>query len=295
MVKFTAFTMANKVQAGRGAAQSNMDGSGSKSNLWKSLLYTFIGTTLSILLTFGTGMLVEKNKRKEERHLTALMVMGTIEKFASNLETSSEKMYVRDTIATYLLGAPIDSLGLPKYGEILDNLLAVNYTLLLHDQSVEKVFSNSIDTWKNMGNFQFIDGVGKIFSQMEYWESLNNGLREEIQESINTIKKNPDAYPGKTLDEKLLRDPNFRRILQRHHIIAIQERYAAYHLRYLNRYHMKLMAISEEEVMAFAHRDDDNAEAIVGEPKKKINEFVTPELNIDSLPDYETWFQQHKW
>ncbi|MCR4659704.1 MAG: hypothetical protein K5650_05360 [Bacteroidales bacterium] len=266
-----------------------------KNGFWKNLLYIVLGTTISILLTFGTSQWMAQQKQKEERHLTALMVMGNIEKFASSLENCSEKMYVRDTFATYLLGAPIDSLGLPKYGDILDDLLSVSYTLLVHDQSVEKVFSNSIDTWKNMGNFQFIEGVGKVFSQMEYWESLHNGLREEIQESINTIKKNPDAYPGKTLDEKLLRDPNFRRILQRHHIIAIQERYAADHLRYINRYHMKLMDISEEEVMEFAHRDEDNVEAVVGEPKKKINEFVTPELNIDSLPDYQTWFKQHQW
>lgn len=42
-----------------------------KNNLWKNLLYAFLGTTLSILLTFGTSMLLEKNKQKEERELTA--------------------------------------------------------------------------------------------------------------------------------------------------------------------------------------------------------------------------------
>lgn len=261
-------------------------------NLWKTLLLTILGTTMSILLTFGTSQLVAQHRRAQERHLTALMVMGNIEKFASTLENFSEKMFMRDTFATYLLSIPVDSFGLPKYGDILDDYISLSFPLLVHDNSVEKVFSNSIDTWKNMGNFQFIEGVGKVFSQMGYWEELHNGHREEIQESINTIKKNPEAYPGKTLDEKLLRDPNFRRILQRSHLIAIQERYGADHLRYINRYHMKLMDISEEEVMAFAHRDDDNVEAIVGEPKKKINEFVTPELNIDSLPALEEWLKK---
>ena len=34
-----------------------------KEGFGKYILYTFIGTTLSIVLTFGTGMLVEKNKQ----------------------------------------------------------------------------------------------------------------------------------------------------------------------------------------------------------------------------------------
>ena len=62
-------------------------------------------------------------------------------------------------------------------------------------------------------------------------------------------------------------------------------------MRYVNRYHMKLMGISEEEVMAFAHKDEENAEAIVGEPKKQMKDFVTPELNIDSLPALEDWIK----
>ena len=35
-----------------------MEDSNKKPNLWMNLLFTFLGTTLSILLTFGSGMLV---------------------------------------------------------------------------------------------------------------------------------------------------------------------------------------------------------------------------------------------
>ena len=259
--------------------------------LWKTLLLTFLGTTMSILLTFGTSQLVSQHRRAQERHLTALMVMGNIEKFASTMENYSEKMFVRDTFATYLLSIPMDSLDDPKCEVLLDKFLSLNFPLLKHDKSVEKVFSNSIDTWKNTGNFQFIEGVGQLFSQMDYWEEMHNGLFEEMQQEIVEIKKHPDAYPGETSTAKLLNDLNFRRILGRFHNLAIQERYVADHMRYVNRYHMKLMDIAEEEVMAFAHKDEDNAEAIVGEPKKQMKDFVTPELNIDSLPALEEWLK----
>ncbi len=262
-----------------------------RGNLWKTLLLTFLGTTMSILLTFGTSQLVSQHRRVQERKLTALMVMGNVEKFASTMENYSEKMFMRDTFATYLLSIPVDSLDGPRCELLLDKFLSLHFPLLKHDKSVEKVFSNSIDTWKNTGNFQFIEGVGQLFSQMDYWEEMHNGFFEEMQQEIVEIKKHPEAYQGKTSTAKLLNDPSFRRILGRFHNLAIQERYVADHMRYINRYHMKLMGISEEEVMAFAHKDEENAEAIVGEPKKQMKDFVTPELNIDSLPALEEWLK----
>ena len=80
-----------------------------KKDLWKNLLYTFLGTTLSIILTFGTSQWMALKKQKEERELTALMVMGNVEKFASTLELISDELTWRDTLATMLLQIPEDS------------------------------------------------------------------------------------------------------------------------------------------------------------------------------------------
>ena len=50
-----------------------------KSPTWvKDLLVAFAATTLSIILTFGTTMVVNRVKQKQERKLTALMVMSSI-------------------------------------------------------------------------------------------------------------------------------------------------------------------------------------------------------------------------
>ncbi len=261
-------------------------------NLWKTLLLTFLGTTLSILLTFGTSQMVAQHRRVQERHLTALMVMGSVEKFASIMEDYSEKMSERDTLATYLLSIPMDSLNTPQCELLHSRFLSLPFPLLAHDKSVEKVFSNSIETWKNTGNFQFIEGVGKMFSQMDYWEDTHNNLLNEFQDVISDVKKNPDVYQGKTRTEKLLRSPAYRSLLMRFHNTACQERYVAYHMRYLNRYHMKLMDISEEEVIALVHKDEENAEDIVGETKKSLTEFITPNLNPDSLPTLEDWLKK---
>lgn len=263
-----------------------------KPNLWKYLLFTFLGTTLSIILTFGTSQLLDIRRQAKERHLTAMMVMGSIEKFASNMENVSQKMAMYDTIATYLLALPIDSLDSPEC-EAIHNLL-LTWPLLAHDKSAESIFSNSIETWKNMGNFMFINGAGKLFAQMDAYEKMHSEFFEEKQERITYVKNNPDQFPGKTLDSKLLQDNVYRSMLQRYHTRANQYLYVAYHMRYVNKLMMKLMDISEEEVVEFAHRYDTSAEELVGEEKKSLWEFITPALDADSLPDIKTWMNKKK-
>ncbi len=46
--------------------------------------------------------------------------------------------------------------------------------IIRHDQTAETIFSSNIDTWKNMGNFQFVDNVGACFSQMNWIEGKIN-------------------------------------------------------------------------------------------------------------------------
>ena len=74
-------------------------------NLWKTLLLTFLGTTMSILLTFGSSQLVAQHRQSKDRKMTVLMVMGSVEKFAQKLDQRARQMENYDTMATYLLKA----------------------------------------------------------------------------------------------------------------------------------------------------------------------------------------------
>ena len=60
-----------------------------KSKPWvKDLLVAFAGTTLSIILTFGTSALIDNVNRKKDRKLTALMALSSIESSIRALEES---------------------------------------------------------------------------------------------------------------------------------------------------------------------------------------------------------------
>lgn len=84
----------------------------SGNNFWKNLLRTVLGITISIILTFGSNALIHWHRKAKDRKMTAMMVIGNIETFAENLEQSANRMRWNDTLATYLLVIPKDSLDL---------------------------------------------------------------------------------------------------------------------------------------------------------------------------------------
>ena len=58
---------------------------------WKQIGMIIIGTTISLVLTIGTSVMLERRERANDRKLSALMVMGNIEDFANGLDQIVER------------------------------------------------------------------------------------------------------------------------------------------------------------------------------------------------------------
>ena len=104
----------------------------------KQVLMIILSTTISLL---------DYNQKKKVRRMTAMMVMSNIETFAHTLETRSERMARADSVGTWLLAQPIESFDtMPE--DKLEDLIneSINLQFLDHDDTAEKIFSNSIDT-----------------------------------------------------------------------------------------------------------------------------------------------------
>ena len=116
-----------------------------KSKPWvKDLLVAFAATTLSIILTFGTTMVVNRINQMKERKLTALMVMSSIESFARGFEDEEKDFAHIDSIATWLLGLSIEDvvkLGDDYLADPLDEVMMIG--TISHDQTAESIFSSS--------------------------------------------------------------------------------------------------------------------------------------------------------
>ena len=257
-------------------------------NWWKDFLVAILATTVSIVLTFGTSKWVERNNQKKERRLTALMVMSSIESFARSIDESAEVWDRLDSVAVWLLRMPIEEverLGEEPFTDAVNEVFQA--PIIRHDQTAETIFSSNIDTWKNMGNFQFVDNVGACFSQMNWIEEKINEESVEYSNTQARIFNNFLDYPGKTFTEKLLRDEQARKQLQMPNSFKAWLAYCSDNLRRMNRKNMKLIGISEEEVLAFT---DARADVAVEEdPTPDYSVFIKPhpdKESIDSNLDY---------
>ena len=251
-------------------------------NWWKDLAVAILATTVSIVLTFGTSKLVERNNQKKERRLTALMVMSSIESFARSIDESAEIWDRLDSIAVWLLRMPIEDverLGEEPLKDAVNELFQA--PVIRHDQTAETIFSSNIDTWKNMKNFQFVDNVGACFSQMNWIEEKINQEAVEYTENQVRIFNNFSDYPGETFIEKLLRDDRSRKQLQMPNSYKAWLAYCSDNLRRMNRKNMKLIGIPEEEVLAFT---DARADVAIDEgPMPSYSDFMKPHPDKESI------------
>ena len=269
-------------------ADGNTEESEGKSRLSKKIRSwvresQFLATTLSIILTFGTTGVVEHCQRIKDRKLSAMMVMGNIETFSRTVEEMAHSMARRDSIATWMLSLPQDSLDLIPASEMVDviNEVIAGVDFLTHDKTAESIFSSNIETWKNMQKFQFIDNVGSCFSLMNsdeyYWKEWVEGF----EQAVNNVLEHPDKYPGQRTCTKLLRDSVFRQKIESFHVRQQYLEYIAAKYRYLNQKSAKMMGIDYEKVEAFA--DERKKEVDIDDVEPTLANYRTKRLKADSM------------
>ena len=266
---------------------------GDKGGFWRQIGMIVIGTTISLVLTIVTAQLMERHQRAKDRRLSAMMVMSNIESFARILDETAESLATSDSIATWLLNKPIEDLELLPEEE-LNGLIAQVTTLffLSYDKSAENIFSNNIETWKNMGNVQFIDLVGQCFSAMnsvsEYW----NNRAKDVDAAVLDYKNHPENYEGSTNAIKALRSPTIRQYLNSVPHLRAWLYYSAATLRYHNRSNMKYMDITEEEVMEYTNFREQSIENSDEEPQ--MGDFfaaISPD-SLTTMRQFDTLLEQ---
>ena len=244
-----------------------------------------LGTTVSLVLTFGTAQVIEKKQRANDRRLTALMVMSNIESFAQQLDTAWIPAASADIAVAWLLNIPEDSLDEMTLSELLPIISkAKSIGFINYDKTTESIFSNNIDTWKNMGNFQFIDIVGNCFSIIRISEERWNGFQHELSNIFNEIVAHPDQYPGNTTSAKIARDPGMRQKLLMIHNLRSWAHYEAEYLRYCNLKNMAAIDITEQELKEFMEKRQQ--EITIDQPEPIFGDITIPKINPDSLTHY---------
>ncbi len=241
----------------------------------------FLATTLSIILTFGTTGLVEYCQRVKDRKMSAIMVLSTIENFSTTVDLMAHDMARCDSIGTWLLSLPQDSLDKIPAKEvqgILNEMLSlIDY--MSHDKTAENIFGNSFETWKNMGNrnYRFIESVGASFAQINADENNWNEWVKEYEKTINNVLS--EMVPGEHTLTKLLNDNGVRQKLESFHVRKYWLDYISAHNHYLNKKNLSIIGLKEKDIKAYTDRR--KREELPDEPQP--SDFRSEQLKPDSL------------
>lgn len=259
-----------------------------RGGFWKHLGMLVLGTTVSLVLTFGTASIIEKRQSVKARRLTALMVMSSIESFAQQLDSVFAQTAEADSAIAWLISKPLPVLAQMPIDKQNELLYKAHYKQeFTYDRSVEKIFSNSIDTWKNMGNFQFIDNVGLCFSKMEFWSKMLNDYIAELNAEMLNVTNHVDQFPGETLALKKLGNTKVRTMLRRLHNYRRWLHDSSAELRYLNSKNMATIGISQEELTEFIEMRQ--REIKIDEEDSMTKAFEFPALKPDELTTFSEY------
>ena len=107
------------------------------------------------------------------------------------------------------------------------------------------------------------------------------------------VKDNPESYTGKTQFSKVLLSKEFRLKTKELRTSASHCKYMAEVTRYYNSINMVLMHVTMEEVQEFIEKQEEGLENVYPVPLQQ--DYLPVNINPDSLPDYQTWFNQQQW
>ncbi len=137
-------------------------------NSWgKGFLTSLMGTTISILLTFGTSALVDSKQKADTQRQTAMMVIHDIDVCIDQMEEMAKDEEKRNNAIQYVLAHLDQTASLPEdtIELALEMLIDYNPANNIFDDAKENIFKSSQDIWSNLDNMAFIDNMENFYDQ----------------------------------------------------------------------------------------------------------------------------------
>lgn len=148
----------------------NLTGKG----FWKEIAMTTLATTISIVLTFGTAHLIEQNQKRNAGKQTAMMVIHDIDQNVEELRMKAKAEEYFFEMTQYVTDN-LDKIDAIDPDTLLTVLQYILYTGSYQiDDSKEKIFHSSQDSWKNIDNASFIDLMQSFYHERRQYQELFN-------------------------------------------------------------------------------------------------------------------------
>ena len=238
----------------------NLTGGG----ILKELLLTTLATTISIVLTFGTAHVLEQRQANQAQRRTAMMVIHDIDESVARLEQLAEGEEKQKQAVQYVYDHFDQIYSLPQdtLSMALSMITSIYSIDNFFDNSKEKIFNSSQDTWKNLGDVAFVDNMEAFYQSRNDLQImlLNSPLwkypitqDECFDIYVNYLNGTQSSRYGiaTVLKEKLL-DPKIKYYIDR----------SSYRYRTLNDYVQSWKSLSDRNKFIMNISDEELAEFI---------------------------------
>lgn len=231
----------------------------------KQFLLSIIATSISIALTFGTAAVVDYNKKQAAKKEMVMMVVSDFDKtieFVEKVDTGlRECRRLQHEIAIQ-----------PELFDSLHYKFAPGLSWMNEDYSetVEKIFSTSIETFSTIGDVNFVNEVsGFYMNRAKYKENVINELKRQW------IEKDPmqshEALLGIDFPDYVLVNVAYRETLK-----AVRDKC------------MQIVNVTEQDLIDFNKQQTGNSVN-----QKKMNEKLLQEMTEEYM-EYEAVLEQAK-
>ena len=174
----------------------------SRSYWARELFMTFLATTISIVLTFGTAMLIENHQRNKAKRQMAMMIIHDIDETIVQMEDVDSILRRFSALQLNVLEGTYDQ---PiQFANIA--LSACDPSDVEFPETAERIFTSNTDTWSTIGKTDFIDNVTRCYIERRKFKEqvidvfsrkLNpSGTSSELMPLESLLEIDPDAYVG---------------------------------------------------------------------------------------------------
>ena len=148
-----------------------------------------LGTIIGIALTFGTSAWIEHREKQETERTAALMVIHNLDRFIEDLNEMVRELQAVDSINMKVLAAKdeLHTVSEDTLQLFVSGILTHNFNTI--DETAETIFSSNIETWKSIGNSEFIELAGNCFSAKRLMVKFLDKLEAEKDELSDLFLK----------------------------------------------------------------------------------------------------------
>lgn len=150
---------------------------GSGISTFKQLLLSFVATSISIALTFGTAAFLDKKKEEADKREMVMMILNDFDKSIAQLEAL-------DSSAVAAFETQLSILEHPETFE-KRKIELINFEADCKSEpskTIESIFSSSIETINTLGNVLFAEKVSGFYLNRQQLYTI---MKEESQEAFN--------------------------------------------------------------------------------------------------------------